>query len=359
MCLVRRLEERELLAHNGEKLRLDLENPIADCTFLQSIGEELTYAFLTDAYPEIVAHLEFRKGKVTKIVRLSSHSNQALRMRIWFINETDMWSSEFRENERSGVIEHIVCGPSVPIMCPALAQSTHTSEKNWYSESRTAQDVLSGLQENARMLNMLQTITGAKFVVMYGSLIGQWWNSQSLPWDTDMDVHILDVQTFESWLTQQERMPFPRGHANGVHHVRYYRLPEKNFTICHDTHPKNHIEFRLIHIPTGVYTDIMSISLTNDTKVIARNVQSRPAVLKLPVLAMKASFNNLWGGNIHNAEDILPLLPCALNGAILNCPNKIEIVLRQKYPHFDDLTWYRDTLKVNFSRTEGCWERIV
>jgi len=62
---------------------------------------------------------------------------------------------------------------------------------------RTAKDVLWGLQENARMLHQIQELSKVPLVVMYGSLIGWWWNKESLPWDANIDVHVVDIVTFE------------------------------------------------------------------------------------------------------------------------------------------------------------------
>ena len=72
-------------------------------------------------------------------------------------------------------------------MCPIPDQKAATfDDKNFYKSKRTAQEVAWGLRENTRMLNWIQESSKLPIVVMYGSLIGLWWNQQSLPWDTDV-----------------------------------------------------------------------------------------------------------------------------------------------------------------------------
>jgi len=255
------------------------------------------------------------------------------------------------------------CGSVERRTCPIFEQNSHVAEKNWYAPTRTAQQVARGLCENARMLHLIQELSQVPIVVMYGSLIGQWWNQQSLPWDTDIDVHVLDAEKFEHWLMGQPRTQFHRheyvnGRAN-TENVQYYKLPDANFTIYFDRNEGHHIEYRLIHVPTGVYTDMMTLKLTNDTAILARDVQSKPLNVKTPAFAMKSSFNKLWGGNILNTEDMLPLRPCELNEASLWCPQNVTAVLRQKYPHFDDNAWHRRQKQSLFNTTSRCWERAT
>jgi len=334
----------------------------ASCTQSIDYGEAVPLDSVTAAYPDAMTYLEKRNARVTK-TRLFTHQTYRY-ARFWYVNETGIWSMESPIEHRHGLDEEdvIECGRYVPIQCPSFSQGIHVGEKNWYTlKSRTAQQVMWGLQENARMLSTIQSLSGVKFVVMYGSLIGQWWNGQSLPWDTDIDVHILEVEAFQTWLAVQERMNFPQGHSEDNLEVMYYKLPDANFTLCFDSGPQHHIEFRLIHITTGVYTDIMSISLTSDPKVLAWKVESRPVALKVPAFATKASFNKLGGGNLHDEEDVVPLSPCEFNGATLFCPRNVQMVLRQKYPHFDDVSWYQRNMKARFNQTVGllgCWDQI-
>ena len=311
------------------------------------------------SYPDATTYLEKVNARITKTRSLTHQTHEYARF--WYVNESGIWSLESRIQHGQHDEEITECGHFEPIQCPSFPQNSHVGEKNWYTSNRTAHQVMHGLQENARMLSTIQSLSGVQFVVMYGSLIGQWWNGQSLPWDTDMDVHILEVEAFQTWLAVQERMKFPQGHSEDNLEVTYYKLPDANFTLCFDSGPQHHIEFRLIHIPTGVYTDIMSISLTSDPKVLAWKVESRPVAVKVPAFAMKASFNKLGGGNLHNEEDITPLSPCEFNGVVLFCPRKISSVLRQKFPHFDDMSWYQRNMKAWFNETIGllgCWDQI-
>ena len=337
------------------------QRPVANCTETNQLGEAALVDSVSAEHPEALAWLEKSNARVTT-TRLFIHQTYR-HSRFWYVNETGIWSLESRVDHHGLDGHHkediVECGRYVPKQCQTFSQNSHVDEKNWYTSSRTAQQVMTGLRENARMLSLIQSLSGAQFVVMYGSLIGQWWNGQSLPWDTDIDVHILKVEALQSWLVVQERMKFPQGHSEDNLEVVYYKLPDANFTICFDSGPQHHIEFRLIHIPTGVYTDIMSISLTSDPNVLAWRVQSRPAELNLPAFAMKASFNKLEGGNLYNEEDVVPLSPCEFNGALLFCPRNVQNVLRQKYPHFDDVSWYQMNKKALFNQTiglSGCWE---
>ena len=155
------------------------------------------------------------------------------------------------------------------------------------------------------------------------------------------------------------RMTFDKHeHRDGRENVHHYEVPDPNFTIYIDHNDHHHIEYRLIHIPTGVYTDMMNLNLTSDANVLDEPVQSRPTDLHIPAFAMKASFNGLLGGNLFNEEQILPLVPCSFHGFELWCPNQIESVLRQKYSSFDDPIWYQSNKKANFNQDTKCWERI-
>ena len=244
--------------------------------------------------------------------------------------------------------------------CPLMLDNKGVEyQKNWYVTNRTAEQVMHGLQESAAMLKTVQDLSGAQMVVMYGSLIGQWWNGQSLPWDADIDVHVLDYLSFERWLTNQSRMQsdkYEKVHGQDVGKVHYYELPNANFTIYFDHNEKHHIEYRLIHIPTGVYCDMMTSRLTSDMQVLSHRVTSKPPVLRVPAYAMKASFKNIWGGNIHNTVDMIPLSPCPFNGVSLWCPRNVTNVLRQQFPHFDDVAWYQNEKKAMFNKTTSCWQ---
>ena len=309
-------------------------------------------------HPSIVNFLTRRNAAVSAFRR---DGRVGSRTQVTYTNVTGTSMFEIIAVENSERI--LECGFVGQRTCPIVNETSHVDDKNWYTSTRTAQQVAWGLRESARMLHSIQELSKVSIIVMYGSLIGQWWNGQSLPWDTDVDVHILDVENFERWLTGMPQKQFHiHEYADGrpnIENVQYYELPDANFTMYFDHNEGHHIEYRLIHVPTGVYTDIMTLKLTNDTTVLARAVQSKPSELKVPAYAMKSSFNTLWGGNILNTEDLLPLRPCELNGASLWCPQNVTAVLRQKYPRFDDAAWYRGQKQLVFNTTSTCWERAT
>jgi len=308
----------------------------------------------------------FLADKNAKLVEIGTrHASSGYGVGVKYANATGSWRAKvFPKNIGQLSSSVLECGATQLDWCPVFDDITAgMGEKNWYKSKRTPHQVAAGLRENARLLERIQAESGASMIVMYGSLIGQWWNRRSLPWDSDIDVHIVDVEKFERWLTSLPRMQFDKhevvfGRENRLNVDHYDPGDGENFTIYFDRNEGHHIEYRLIHIPTGVYTDMMTFKLTNDSDVLSAKVQSRPRKLKVPAYVMKASFKKLWGGNIHNEEDIVPLSPCEFNGALLRCPRNVDAVLRQKFPNFDSEDWYLKNKKASFNTASNCWERL-
>lgn len=154
---------------------------------------------------------------------------------------------------------------------------------------------------------------------MHGTLLGWHFNQQTLPWDTDVDVSVLekDVPKLVSYASVQRS-----------------RLPGIN--VSHDTHPRHHIEFNVVHITTGVYTDITSLRVAKDRSVLDATVVSgqRHRFDGRPKYVMKSSVNKLWGGHIYTQADIHPLQRCLINNVSLWCPSNVSSVLQQEYPTY-------------------------
>jgi hypothetical protein len=304
-----------------------------------------------DTFPDTLAYIASVHGVVDSVFVAP---RSGLLLEVGYSNSSGAHSLQTRVPWRSRWEQLVTECTRRTAHCPLLSFG-HESDKPVYwnkAVKRTAKDVAWGLRENARMLRLIQEKSNVALVVMYGSLIGWWWSEESLPWDTDIDVHVLDVDTFEAWLTALPRMTFDKHeHRNGRENVHHYNLSVPDFTMYFDHNAHHHIEYRLIHIPTGVYTDMTTLVPT--PRAIAKNkVVSRPAVLDPTVFAMKASFSKLWGGHLYNLGQIEPLRPCTFNGFELWCPNQVESVLRQKYRRFDNPT-YKNAV---FNSTSKCWE---
>lgn len=108
-----------------------------------------------------------------------------------------------------------------------------------------------------------------------------------------------DIYKFMTWLGKLtgSRTEFP--YAEHLHENRTtYRgmvTLYGDMAIVHDQRPWNHIEARIVHKPTGVYTDITTLFRTSNATVLnyKRGVVSRPRKLESNMFAMKVSPNQL------------------------------------------------------------------
>ena len=217
-------------------------------------------------------------------------------------------------------------------------------------------DVQKGLVANAQMLHRIQTESGVPLVIMHGSLIGWWWNQETLPWDDDIDIVLTDPKKFQMWLfSHPTRLPIPvrREHPNDKY--TFYQLKDRNFAVYFDNNQNHHVEYRLIHLPTGVYTDICIMYKTYDKNVLRSKKVSRPSTIKWPLWAMKATFKNIWGGHLYNDKDMFPLKKCNLNGYSLHCPANVDSVLKQEYRNFKSPIVNHKTVRAVFDRNTNCW----
>ena len=226
--------------------------------------------------------------------------------------------------------------------------------KHWKNNALVRQ----GLYADAGTLRDISDTAGVRFIVMHGSLIGLWWNGQSMPWDGDIDVVLIgeDIRRFKIYLRSL--------HSVVYDDARYYQV-DQNFSITTSEGPEvGAVEFRLIHNPSSVYVDISTLTQTTPhTADIVRKhrTQSKPNKLIEPFYYTKANLYDKWGGHLFNAALILPLQNCTFNDVPLWCPAEPHEVLKQEYgqdavdnPRFDSIreSWEWHFL-FNYSST--CW----
>jgi len=92
----------------------------------------------------------------------------------------------------------------------------------------------------------------------HGTLLGWWWNAQSLPWDHDGDVQVFE-STLRILATQYNSTHY--AHQTNKHSRQYYHLDISPFyTDRWRGDEKNMIDGRWIDQKTGMYIDITGIS---------------------------------------------------------------------------------------------------
>lgn len=218
--------------------------------------------------------------------------------------------------------------------CPMFLYRSDWKHTKYHKELTPAQ-LHAGRMANLRgIVNLSQTLN-VVFLVMHGSLLGWTFNEQLLPWDEDVDVSYLyrDDRKLRNAIADDRRFVGPSTYV--------YALPV----------PRNHIEFRVVHASTGVYTDITSLRLTSERSVLRANTISRPRKGRPPLYAMKSSFHNLWGGHLYRPDDIDPPTPCRVHGLPLHCPNRPHHVLAQEYRHYRSHNYKR----WRFDNRSMCW----
>lgn len=222
-----------------------------------------------------------------------------------------------------------------------------------YNKYQTPDIVQNGLMFNLYILNEISSKYDINFIIMHGSLIGKFWNDSILPWDDDLDVSIVDTD-----ILKLEKLIHSLNVTNKYYiyehkndeFIEYYDLND-DFIIYRDKNPKHHIEARIIHIHTGVYTDITYLHNENKKSILYKKSVSYPKNRNPPFLVMKANYNNLYGGHIYSKSDIIPLQDCYINSFKFKCPNNIENVLRQNYHKFDK-SYYKD---IKFDIGSNCF----
>ena len=202
---------------------------------------------------------------------------------------------------------------------------------------RTEFEINAGRIANVHALHNISRASNIPIIISHGTLIGWWFNKQTLPWDTDLDAYIFAQDAREMERLSQE------GALQSILSV--------DFRLVNDRKPTSHIEFALIHKPTGVYTDITTLRLTSDPIVLGRKVVSRPLVERPPLYAMKSSYNGLWGGHLFDPRDIDPPQKCLLHDVELWCPRDPHRVLIQEYPNYQSIVYEGR----KFNQQKHCW----
>ena len=225
--------------------------------------------------------------------------------------------------------------PTCKLGCPRGVFDVRPDEFD--SDHLVSMDVMRGLEAVTWMLHKLQEVSGVPFIIMHGSLLGAWWNNISLPWDGDIDVSMWhsDIPKLEQWMMDMQGQC---GRKTGL------PKPDGDFKFACDHQPKDHIEYRLTHLPTGIFADITTLRKTKDTEEANQVIgycdahpdckKSKPDDLTTPFYAMKADYNNIWGGHLYNVDTMEPLQPCMFNGYPMWCPNNIHHALVAEYPTY-------------------------
>ena len=218
--------------------------------------------------------------------------------------------------------------------CQVMDRATISKEHAVYKKERKIHQTHWGLLSNLRQLDLISKQIGIKFLLLHGALIGQYWNERLLPWDTDVDVSILNVTQYERWVKTLPKSDIRvKEHSDDHLYQQIYTVSD-DFVIYLDLNPKHHIESRLIHLPSGVYTDITYIYLKDNYYV------------------MKGFEKKLWGGHRYTTKQLMPLRHCNLNNVSFLCPAEVKSVLRQEYKHFDNPHHTR------FYFNSTCWVKV-
>lgn len=227
-----------------------------------------------------------------------------------------------------GRLARVLAEP-VAAKCP-WALETANDKAHYRARRLTHRDLHEAHTKNLRVMRWLSEQLALDVMVNWGTLLGQYFNGETLPWDEDDDVVLFCGEArFRDWM----RGALPRSNYSTHEHdgrmIEYYELGPEH-VIYYDYNPRHHIEFRLIHVATGVYVDIMLLKKVPRASA-GRVRQSRPKRLAAEVYTMKANENGLWGGHVFNPRDLHPLAPCLLNGVALLCPANKTAVLTQEY----------------------------
>jgi hypothetical protein len=129
-----------------------------------------------------------------------------------------------------------------------------------------------------------------KPILMYGGLLGYYFNNQLLPWDDDIDLILL-----ENDINKLKPKIFDK-----------FIIEVNSFVYKNIQDPNNKINARIISTDNGVFIDI-TYFYYNEDMLICQD------------------------GNQFNIEDILPIKIGRLNNIDIYIPNNIENCLIQKY----------------------------
>ena len=211
---------------------------------------------------------------------------------------------------------------------------TQRKKAHYRSSQLSYSDLYDAHTKNLRAMSWIGGQLRADVMINWGTLLGQYFNAETLPWDEDIDVclFVQEAQVRDWMRSELPRSNYSR-HEHNDRHIEYFHLGSEH-VFYYDYNPHHHIEFRLIHVATGVYVDIVLLKKKKASAIDAKTVRgSKP---KLPwsaelMYTMKANEKRLWGGHVFNLHDIQPLQPCLVNGVPLKCPANKLAILTQAY----------------------------
>lgn len=239
--------------------------------------------------------------------------------------------------ERQGIVRHLHMQKCIEYFHNDREAHHVKFISDYVARPMTAHKMITARRANAKQLERIGRECGLRFIVIAGSLIGQRFNQDFLPWDDDLDVSVLpeDVNKLQNWTRRQSEGCSIAPQSQRDQFYEWYTV-SANFCMYIDNNPNHHIEMRLVHMLTGVYTDITFL------------------FRKGPNFIMKAIINHLWGGVVFPRTQLLPLQPCTLGFAHLWCPAKSDDILKNEYGS----KWKSPTFAGHFFNAElNCWTK--
>ncbi|TDZ30479.1 Protein MNN4 [Colletotrichum spinosum] len=219
---------------------------------------------------------------------------------------------------------------ATPLPDPASSDTTsapagadaHTQPAQYFQESsfsihydpRFASASLNTTAERAAARVLVQTYLstlrdlGVQTWLAHGSLLGWWWNKQSLPWDVDADVQISErglrfLAAYYNMTTWYYKYP------SGVPAGRYFQLEVSPHYTSRTRDENNAVDARWIDMDSGLFIDIAGVS----------RVEARGGVL--------ASKD---GREVREAQ-LFPLLETTFEGVRAKIPFQYEEMLASEY----------------------------
>ncbi|KAL1894677.1 mannosyltransferase [Sporothrix stenoceras] len=193
----------------------------------------------------------------------------------------------------------------------------HESIFHPHYDGRFADRVLEYNEQKRALKSLVQTYLstfadiGVETWLMHGSLLGWWWNRQIMPWDSDIDVQVMEPSMY--YLAAYYNM--------SVFHYKTPRLPEgRDYLLEVNPHYTNReqsdwlnvIDARWIDTETGLFIDITT----------ARYDPSHPA--GEGVLSCK-------DGHEYRDTYLFPLRDTMFEGAPVKIPYRFRDILEAEY----------------------------
>ncbi|CAK7202573.1 mannosyltransferase [Sporothrix eucalyptigena] len=193
----------------------------------------------------------------------------------------------------------------------------HESIFHPHYDGRFADRVLGYNEQKQALKSLVQTYLstfadiGVETWLMHGSLLGWWWNRQIMPWDSDIDVQVMEPSMY--YLAAYYNM--------SVFHYKTPRLPEgRDYLLEVNPHYTNRdqsdwmnvIDARWIDTETGLFIDITT----------ARYDPSHPA--GEGILSCK-------DGHEYRDTYLFPLRDTMFEGAPVKIPYRFRDILEAEY----------------------------